>query len=87
MGGRACIRGDAHHGSLVVNLVGTACRGDEVVRDYPTLNRRTSGGLVYASALASGRGPPVHQARGVKFLADMAVSMTTADLLRKREKR
>jgi uncharacterized protein (DUF433 family) len=54
MGGRACIRGMRITVALVVNLVANGMSAEDIIRDYPELERddvRQS--LQYASALAN----------------------------------
>ena len=52
MGGRACIRGMRITVSLVVNLVANGMSPDEIVQEYPDLEREDiREALSYASAL------------------------------------
>jgi uncharacterized protein (DUF433 family) len=43
MGGRACIRGTRVTVSLVVNLIANGMSAQDILADYPTWKRRTSG--------------------------------------------
>ena len=54
MGGRACIRGMRIPVSLVVNLVGNGMTVDEILTEYPDLEREDIRQcLQYAAALAA----------------------------------
>jgi uncharacterized protein (DUF433 family) len=54
MGGRACIRGMRIPVSLVVNLFAHGMTCDEILREYPDLEREDiREALQYAAALAS----------------------------------
>lgn len=54
MGGRACIRGMRITVALVVNLVANGMTTDEIIREYPDLEREdVQQSLAYASALAN----------------------------------
>ena len=54
MGGRACIRGMRITVSLVVNLVANGMSTDDIIREYPDLERDDiREALQYASALAN----------------------------------
>jgi uncharacterized protein (DUF433 family) len=54
MGGRACIRGMRITVALVVNLVANGMTVDEIIREYPDLDREDiRQALSYASALAN----------------------------------
>jgi uncharacterized protein (DUF433 family) len=54
MGGRACIRGMRITVSLIVNLVANGMSTDEILVEYPDLEREdVRQALSYASALAN----------------------------------
>ena len=54
MGGRACIRGMRITVALVVNLVANGMSTEEIIREYPELEREdVRQSLQYASALAN----------------------------------
>jgi uncharacterized protein (DUF433 family) len=54
MGGRACIRGMRITVALVVNLVANGMSPEEIIREYPELEREDiRQSLQYASALAN----------------------------------
>ena len=54
MGGRACIRGMRMTVALVVNLVANGMSTEEIIREYPELEREdVRQSLQYASALAN----------------------------------
>ena len=54
MGGRACIRGMRITVALVVNLVANGLSTEEIIREYPELEREdVRQSLQYASALAN----------------------------------
>lgn len=54
MGGRACIRGMRITVSLIVNLIANGMSMDEIVREYPDLEKDdVRQALSYASALAN----------------------------------
>ena len=54
MGGKACIRGMRITVSLVVNLVANGMTTDEIIAEYPDLEREDiRGALQYAASLAS----------------------------------
>jgi len=54
MGGRACIRGMRITVALVVNLVANGMSADDIIREYPDLEREdVRQSLQYASALAN----------------------------------
>jgi len=54
MGGRACIRGMRITVALVVNLVANEMSTEEIIREYPELEREdVKQSLLYASALAN----------------------------------
>jgi uncharacterized protein (DUF433 family) len=54
MGGRACIRGMRMTVSLVVNLVANGMSTEDIIREYPELEREdVRQSLQYASALAN----------------------------------
>jgi uncharacterized protein (DUF433 family) len=54
MGGRACIRGMRITVALVVNLVANGMSTEDIIREYPDLERKdVREALQYASALAN----------------------------------
>jgi uncharacterized protein (DUF433 family) len=54
MGGRACIRGMRITVALIVNLVANGMSTDEIIHEYPELDREDiRQSLQYASALAN----------------------------------
>ena len=54
MGGRACIRGMRITVGLVVNLMANGMSTEDIIRDYPELEREDiRQSLQYASALAN----------------------------------
>ena len=54
MGGRACIRGMRITVALVVNLMANGMSTEDIIRDYPELEREDiRQSLQYASALAN----------------------------------
>lgn len=54
MGGRACIRGMRITVALVVNLVANGMSTEEIIREYPELEREdVRESLQYASALTN----------------------------------
>jgi len=54
MGGRACVRGMRITVALVVNLVANGMSAEDIIREYPDLEREDiRQSLQYASALAN----------------------------------
>lgn len=63
MGGRACIRGMRITVSLVVNLVAAGASTDEILREYPDLEREdVAQALRYVAWLAEESVDPVEPA-------------------------
>jgi len=83
MGGRASIRGMRITVSLVVNLVANGMSTKEIVRDRSRISGSGTRGRSPGSVLRFGPGQrgstPVHEPRGVKFLADIGISTCGLD--------